>query len=120
MASVEVTVEVGDLCLKSVEGGTGRDPAELSRTFTRAIRHYLADADSGRIAWPYPRSLAAAQGAKRPVSVTVDGEAWRELGAEAKRQEVMPDQLVEHALLYLAADLDSGRLTERILESLDD
>jgi hypothetical protein len=110
VAAVEVTVEVGDLCLKSVSG-EGEDRAELSKAFSRAIRHYLDDRDSGRIAWPYPRSLAGEAGSQRAVTVEVDGQVWAELVTEAERQEVTPDQLVGHALLYLAADLDSGRLT---------
>lgn len=119
MAAVEVTVEVGDLCLKSVEG-EGTDAGELSLALARAIRHYLADRDSGRISWPCPLFLGDEPRARRPVSVAVDDELWRELTTEAERQEVSPDQLVEHALLYLAADIDSGRLTARILEDIDD
>jgi hypothetical protein len=118
VAAVEVTVEVGDLCLESVEG-EGASAAELSRSFSRAIRHYLADRDSERIAWPYPSSLAGEPGSRRGVTVELEGETWGELVAEAERQEVAPDRLLEHALLYLAADLDSGRITERILEDLD-
>jgi hypothetical protein len=36
--------------------------------------------------------------------------------AEAARQQVSVTQLLEHAALYYAAELDAGRLTERILD----
>lgn len=120
MARDQVTVEVGDLCLKAVEGEGGDDPEGLSRAFSRAVHYYLADRDAGGIGWRYPRFLGDGEPrSRRAVTIEVDAEAWRELVAEAARQDVAPDRLVEHAVLYLAADLDSGRLTERILEDLD-
>jgi hypothetical protein len=116
-----VTVEVGDLALKSMQDQIGSNPAKLSRAFSWAIQHYLADRDSGRIGLQRPDFLVEAEPRSRhPVSIEVDGALWDEFRVEAERQELTADQLVEHAVLYLAADLDSGRLTERILEDLDD
>ena len=35
------------------------------------------------------------------------------------RQEVTVEQLAEHAAFYFAAELDAGRVTERILDDLE-
>lgn len=114
-------MQVGDLCLKSAERESGGDPAKLSRVFSQAIRHYLADRDAGRVGWSYPHFLLDAEESTRQrVSIEVDTATWKQLLAEAERQETSPDQLLEHAVLYLAADRDSGRLTERILEDSEE
>ena len=42
-------------------------------------------------------------------------DTTREVRLEAARQHVSVTQLLEHAALYYVAELDAGRLTERIL-----
>jgi hypothetical protein len=39
--------------------------------------------------------------------------------AEAGKQGVSAQQLLEHAAFYFAAELDAGRITRRILDDLD-
>jgi hypothetical protein len=80
-----------------------------------ASLYYLADRHSGRAAWRVPRFLRS-----RPeefgtdVPVDVDDETWNALADEARRQGVATERLAEHALLYFFADLDQGRLAERL------
>ncbi len=43
----------------------------------------------------------------------VDEFLWKSLEKEAERQEVTISQLLEHASLYYAAEMDSGWTPER-------
>jgi hypothetical protein len=53
------------------------------------------------------------------VELEIDDSLWGQMEREAERQHVTVTQLLEHAALYYAAELDAGRLTERILDQLD-
>jgi hypothetical protein len=53
------------------------------------------------------------------VDVAFDDETWDLLEAEAQEQGVTPEVLAVHALLYLLADLDSGRIGDRLDQELD-
>ncbi|MDX6588490.1 MAG: hypothetical protein QOI31_2963, partial [Solirubrobacterales bacterium] len=50
------------------------------------------------------------------VTITLDQETWRVVVQEAERQQVSAEGLVEHAVLYFLADLDSGRVAGRLDE----
>jgi hypothetical protein len=84
-----------------------------------AVRCYLGDRDTGRPAWAYPAFL---RGSEIQADVRVDleapGELWREFEQEAARQGVTVEQLAEHAVFYFAAELDAGRVTQRIVDDL--
>ena len=87
----------------------------------RAIRYYLSDKGSGRPGWEYPsfmRGEEPVSGAE--VELDVDEEVWASLEREAEAQGVSPGQLVEHAALYFAAEVNSGRTTLRLLDDFDD
>ena len=46
--------------------------------------------------------------------VELDDETWSAVRGEAEEQGVTPDLLALHALLYFVADVDSGRVGERL------
>ena len=86
-----------------------------------AVRCYLGDRDSGRPAWSYPAFLRGSEtrGEVR-VQLEVPGGLWQDFEEEATRQGVTVEQLAEHAAFYFAAELDAGRVTQRILSDLED
>jgi hypothetical protein len=89
-------------------------PGELA---SRAARYYLSDRGSGRLALRVPQlPKAAARQPALQLTVELDQASWRELEAEATRQEVSTEALLEHAIMYFLADVDSGRLERRMLE----
>ena len=91
-------------------------PAEFG---SRAARYYLADRDSGRMALRVPRLPKAAAGkAALDLTVDLDRESWQELEAEAERQDVSVEAMLEHAIMYFLADIDSGRVEQRLLADL--
>jgi hypothetical protein len=94
---------------------SGSAPARVLRM---AAAYYLADEGSGRVAWRVPRFLRGLEDA-RDLDVEVDDKTREALVAAARRQKVSVERLAEHALLYYLADLDSGRIPERIRESLE-
>ena len=82
-----------------------------------ASLYYLADRDCWRPAWHAPRCATASRGAA-DLTVRLDRETWEALQEEAERQDVSAADLVRHAVLYFLADLDSGRVTERLVSAL--
>jgi hypothetical protein len=115
----KIKVMLGEFALGAL-AGEGSDQAALSRRLAQAVRYYLIDRDSHRAGWAVPGFLSGADIASvRQVSFEVDGEVWNAFAEEAERQGVGTDELLQHAVLYLSADRDSGRLTQWILDDLD-
>lgn len=85
-----------------------------------ALRRYVGDRDTGRPAWPYPGFLRGSE-TQQDVSIDLEvaADLWRVFGEEAARQGVTVEQLAEHAAFYLAAEIEAGRGTQRILDDLE-
>jgi hypothetical protein len=89
-------------------------PAELG---SHAVRYYLSDRDSGRMALRVPQ--LSQEPAGKPVlalSIDLDADTWRELEEEAQTQQVSVERLLVHAIVYFLADLDAGRVERRMLD----
>lgn len=111
----QAVVAVSALALEALMDDAGEETAQLR--MESALRAYLADRDSVRPAWPYPGFLRGSE-VQRDVRVEMElaADLWAGFEEEAARQEVTVDQLAEHAAFYLAAELEAGRITQRILE----
>lgn len=96
--------------------GGERVPARMEA----AIRCYLGDKGSGRPAWRYPAFLRGSevQVDVRP-EIGVDEELWDSFVSEAEEQQVSVQQLFEHAAFYYAAEIDAGRVTQRIIDGFE-
>jgi hypothetical protein len=106
--------EFGAAAIEEQAAHYSLSPAELAR---RAARYYLSDLGSGRMALRVPRlDIGGAGKRSMRLDIDLDADSWRGLDAEAKRQQVPVEALVVHAILYFLADLDSGRVSQRILE----
>jgi hypothetical protein len=95
--------------------GTGESPADALDV---AVRYYLGDSGSGRLAWQAPPQLGDRE-TSDPLELELDDDLHEELRREARRQRVSPDQLAMHTLLYYLADLDSGRTAARLGDAMD-
>ncbi len=85
-----------------------------------AIRCYLSDKGSGRLAWPYPGFLRESETQEDvELELRLDPGLWDSFESEATSQGVSVQQLAEHAAFYLAAEIDAGRITQRILDDLE-
>jgi len=111
-----VTVSVSAFALEALAGSDQGGPARLPETVVRAIRCYLSDRDSGRAGWPYPAFLRERESTGVALGLEIDEDLWRDFEAEAVRQSVSTQQLAGHAAFYFAAEVDAGRVAERILD----
>jgi hypothetical protein len=112
-----ISVGLSRLAFESVAGDdSGAAPGRL----LSAVRCYLGDRGANQAAWPYPAFL---RGSEPQVDVElkleIKDDLWHSFEAEAGRQDVSSQQLLEHAAFYFAAELDAGRITQRILDDLE-
>jgi hypothetical protein len=116
-----VTLKVSQLAFEAL--GAGSEPRAEGRGEARmelAIRFYLHDKDQGRPEWLYPAFLRGSEVSEEvELRLGLDTDLWRVFENEATRQAVSVAQLAEHAAFYLAAELDAGRITQRILDDLE-
>lgn len=97
--------------------GSGSGTLPNSDDVLKVIRFYLKEKGTGGTGWSYPDLLREGRPEEEiEVELDIEDSLWREVRAEAARQQVSVTQLLEHAALYYAAELDAGRLTERILD----
>lgn len=112
-----VTFSFSELAFKALAGDI--DAADPSPRMESALLCYLGDSDSGRPAWSYPGFLRESETrGDVEVDLEVASDLWRRFEQEAVRQGVSIEQLAEHAIFYFAAELDAGRVTQRILDDL--
>ena len=98
----------------TLEGEAARYSVSPGELVGNAVKYYLSDLDSGRPALKVPRFARAATSPELEVDVNIDAGAWDQAEAEASRQRVPLERLLEHAAMYLIADLDSGEVAARI------
>jgi hypothetical protein len=108
-----VTVKLGALAIDALGGKRGRPPA--SEELTRAIHFYLNDTNRPGAGWTYPRFLRDRNAVGIEFDLSLEDSLWIALEAEARAQGISMAQLLEHAALYYAAEVDAGRVAERIL-----
>jgi len=114
-----VTVRLSQLAFEALAGepaaGSPRAPVRTES----AIRVYLNDKDAGQSAWPYPGFLRGSEMQEDVgLELEIDPDLWLQFEAEAHKQGVSTQRLLEHAAFYFAAELDAGRITQRILDDL--
>ena len=113
----QVTVGLSRLAFEGLASGI-EVPAPTA--MEGALHCYLGDRGSERPAWPYPAFLRGSETEKdASIELELDAGLWREFEEEADRQGVSVEQLAEHAAFYFAAELDAGRVTQRILDDLE-
>lgn len=116
-----VAVAIDDFTLELLENASIAGRTTQGVLLMRAIRYYLAERDSGRPGWPCsPLDEEGETEVASTIELDVDGSAWEAFSLEADRQGVTTDRLMKHGALYYLADRDSGRLTQKILEDLEE
>lgn len=112
-----VTIALSELAIDAL---TGDPDVEAGTRMESALRFYLADSKGGSPAWPYPGFLRGTETrGDTEVRLELQARLWDAFEEEAVRQGVTVEQLSEHAVFYFAAELDAGRVTQRILDQLD-
>ncbi len=115
-----VSVRLSQLAFEAL---AGEEPSGSPRAPVRtesAVRIYLNDKGSERPAWPYPGFLRGSDTQEDvELELQINPDLWLQFEAEAERQGVSTQQLLEHAAFYFAAELNAGRITQRILDDLE-
>jgi hypothetical protein len=111
-----LTLSLEEFGASTLEAEADRYSVSTARLAQRAVRYYLSDRDSNRMALRVPR--LSQERARQPalvLTLDLDSDSWNELKQEAERQEVSLERLLEHAIIYFLADLDAGRVEGRAL-----
>ena len=113
------TVRLGAFATEVLAHKLGNGGPPGSPDFERVIQFYLGERSTQPAGWAYPDFLRE----RRPsdeveLDLSIEDSLWIALEAVAREQDVAIDRLLEHAMLYFAAEVDAGRATERILEDL--
>jgi hypothetical protein len=113
-----VAVVLSELAFEALTSDSA--DAAASVRMASALRCYLGDRGTDQPAWPYPAFLRGSE-PQRDVQVELEvaEDLWRAFTEEAVRQGVTIEQLAEHAAFYFAAELNAGRVTQRILDDLE-
>lgn len=115
-----VTVHLSDFAREAVAGARSEDEYVPARV-VRAIHCYLHDRELRGPGWAYPGFMRdESPGAGADLRLNIDEDLWRSLEEEASQQGVSAQQMATHAALYVAAEVDAGHVTERILEEVED
>jgi hypothetical protein len=120
--SRELTLDMDAFGVQAFTELAEREGGSTSRALRMAAHYYLGDSENERPVWRVPDCPDGAKSDSRPagVRVEVDEATWNALVHEARRQRVEPGALASHAVLYFIADLDSGRVAQRIGDSLSE
>jgi hypothetical protein len=99
----------------ATEAMNGETPS--SSSVERAVRCYLNESDSAKPGWFFPAFLRGREPVNAvQLSLELERGLWKSLREEAEAQEVSVEQMLEHAVLYFAAEVNAGRITQRILD----
>ena len=115
--SKDVTLNLDDFGRHALQRLAREGNGSITASVRTALLYYLADRDAGRPA-SVPRFTAERQ-AGHSESVAIDDETWDALSDESERQAVSVERLIEHAVMYFLADVDSGRVAGRLKSRLD-
>lgn len=114
----EVELALDEFALEEVERIAQRLRVPRARVVQRAIRHWLDEQSSGRLAArPTSSSPRAASHPAVPLAVDLAPSDWEAVLHASRVHEIEPECLVEHAVLLLLGDLDSGRLAASVARS---
>ena len=104
---VSIRIGVGDLALAGLRAQPRSDVAGLSQRVSAAMRSYL-DAPRSRGGWRYPGFGETGRPSRETaISLELPVDLWEEFVAEAEAQDVDPERLVSHAVLFYVAGLDA-------------
>jgi hypothetical protein len=120
----EIDVRLGSFAREALareQRGRGVGDEAVSAAAVRAIQCYLQDKGSEGPGWLYPpfRRKETRSDGRVGLHLSIDESLWGALEQEAERQGVSPQQMLEHAAIYFAAEVDAGRVTQRIIDDID-
>jgi hypothetical protein len=116
----ELTLSFDEFGWESLESQARRDGKTLDELLSRAAAYLDAELPTRRAAILVPPFKPRGRGTPREVRPELGRECWERLEGEAERQGVALERLLEHAALLYLADIDSGRVADRVLDRAEE
>ena len=114
----EVELALDEFALEEVERVAGRLGVPRARVVQRAVRHWLDEESSGRLAaQPLPCEPRTSPHPAVALAVDLEASDWEAVRHAAEAREVEAASLVGHALLLLLADVDAGLVAADVARS---
>jgi hypothetical protein len=113
-----LTVSLSEFAVGALAHGESHESEQVLRRFARAIRFYLHEAPVQKPGWSVPAALRPERD-EVELKLQLDEQLLHRLEAEAGRQQVTLSRLVSQAAIYYAAELDAGRIAQRVLDDLE-
>jgi predicted DNA-binding ribbon-helix-helix protein len=110
-----ITLRLNKFGWESLESEAHRDDETLDDLLSRAAAYLDAELPTRRAAMLAPRFRPRGRGMPREIRFEVSRDCWQRLESEARRQGVSLERLLEHAAMVYLADIDSGRVANRLL-----
>lgn len=114
-----ITVHLSEFSVKALAGGEESGSKRVPARLAQAVRLYLSERDSHPPGWSVPTALREEALGGVELELVADEDLLGAFEREADRQGVSVSRLAAQAAIYCAAELDSGRITRRILDDLD-
>ena len=119
----EMTLELGEFSRAAMEAQARRQGLDVATLLARSAQYYILERPSERLSARVPSFVhsdtAGEHGLPLGVTIELDDGHWHELGSAAAREGISVERLFEHAALLFLADLESGRVAARLLESAE-
>ena len=114
----EVELALDEFVLEEVERVAGRLGVPRARVVQRAVRHWIDEQSSGRLA-AQPVACGPRRGPHPGVPLAVDlpPSDWEAVQQSARMNHIEPERLVGHAVLLLLADVHAGRIAADVARS---
>jgi hypothetical protein len=115
-----LTLRFDEFGWERLESEARRDGETLHDVLSRAAAYFEAERPARRAALRAPGFKPEGRGTPREIRLELDRDCWEGLEGEAARQGVALARLLEHAALLYLADIDSGRVANRVLGRVRD
>jgi hypothetical protein len=120
-----IRFETARFAREAIKDWSRRYGTDVGELVTTAILYYLSELTEGRPSLAVPRFRHDPADVEGEQSTTINAELaledadWRALLAEADRQCVSTERLLEHVVIFYLSELDSGRVAMRILKGAE-
>lgn len=114
----EVELALDEFALEEVERVAERLGVPRARIVKRAIRHWLDEEASGRLAArPLPAGPQPSPHPAVPLAVDLATSDWEAVQHAAEHHDIEPESLIAHAVLLLLGDVHAGRIALGVARS---
>ncbi len=117
---LEISITWDEFGWSALEDHARAEGLKLDRLIALACSYYESELAAGRTATRVPRfGKPVTERESRDLVLELHARTLKRLEKEAERQGLGLERLVEHAAIFYLADLDAGRVAQRIIRRAD-